>query len=185
MRGKRTLQQKWENWIQSRPESVEDIPSIRWRNIITLNQERSDSGKCPKRQKPEIQCSAVCFSVLFFFLGPRESLQSACQHSWYVSRSLYAACSPGSIFKMLENKWVWMHPAAFICFMVKIQRNASDTMVIFPWVFFFQIDYIVCFFILFFCQTIITFTSNVKENYLCICICAWEHTKLTFEFCLH
>uniref|UniRef100_A0A668VVV9 C2 domain-containing protein n=1 Tax=Oreochromis aureus TaxID=47969 RepID=A0A668VVV9_OREAU len=34
------------------------------------------------------------FSIFFSPCGPCESLQSACQHSWYISSSLYAACSP-------------------------------------------------------------------------------------------
>lgn len=138
--------------------------SIRWWNIITLNQERSDSGECPKGKSQRYSNACISAFVLFPF-SPCKPLQSACQHSWYVSRSLYAACSPGSIFKMPENKWVWLFPASFICFVVKIQEEGFWH----SW------------------STVITFTSVASLMSLkIICIYLYVHECIpTSEYCLH
>lgn len=139
---------------------MENIPSIRWRNINTLNQEQS-LASVPKAKARD----TVCFSAFVLFpFSPYEPLQSACQHSWYVSRSLYAACSPGSIFKMPENKWVWLCPASFICFMVKkSKREVFDTLV--------DCNYFYL-------------HSESNGNYLYPCICAWAHTHIWILFTL-
>lgn len=88
---KRTLRQRLENWKQSLSKHVEDTPSV----IVRYNYYKKDA---PKGNLRDAACMFPVFSNFFPPYGPCESLQSACQHSWYISSFLYAACSPESIF---------------------------------------------------------------------------------------
>lgn len=65
------------------------------RHIVRYNYYKKDA---PKGNLRDADCMFPVFSNFFPPYGPCESLQSACQHSWYISSFLYAACSPESIF---------------------------------------------------------------------------------------
>lgn len=65
------------------------------RHIVRYNYYKKDA---PKGNLRDAACMFPVFSNFFPPYGPCESLQSACQHSWYISSFLYAACSPESIF---------------------------------------------------------------------------------------
>lgn len=144
---------------------MENIPCIRWWNIITLNQKLANVPN-PK-ESLEIQ---DCMFSVFASVNPRRVLVSIPGSS---PGLLCAACSPGSIFKTPENKWVWVCPA-FICFMVKFQEEDSWHSVLFPRVFLFQIkiDYIVWF--VSDCNYFYPHRKpHVMENDLCMCMTAY------------
>lgn len=133
-----------------------------------------------------LQAKSQRYKLYVFCVCPHEPLQSACQHSWFVSRSLFAAWS---IFKMLGNR-VWLSPPPFICLMVKkkkkkSKRRAFDSSVpfsrVFIYFFEYKFHYIVCF--IKYNYFLLHSEPHVIENYLCVCMSAY-HSYIWILFTL-